>query len=143
MNKQQRIMVGMIGAALWSPIGLAAEHDQSMHMQHQKQAASPDKPAIKETRQAVKFPAQLREHTLANMRDHLLALQQIQEELARQDFDKAGDIAEQRLGMSFTGASRSPRCLEIHAAGDAGNRDGNAPQCQPLRYRGQGCRCDR
>ena len=109
MNKQQRIMVGMIGAALWSPLGLAAEHDQSMHMQHQKQATVPDQPEIKDTRQAVKFPAQLREHTLANMRDHLLALQQIQEELARQDFDKAGDIAEQRLGMSS---------LALHGAHD-------------------------
>lgn len=53
-----------------------------------------------DTRQAVHFPPALREDTLANMRDHLLALQQIQEALARQDYDLAGDLAEQRLGMS-------------------------------------------
>jgi hypothetical protein len=54
-------------------------------------------------RQVVHFPQALREHILANMRDHLLALQQIQEALSTQDFDKAADIAEQRLGMSALG----------------------------------------
>jgi hypothetical protein len=48
----------------------------------------------------VTFPAELREHTLANMRDHLLALQEIQETLAKGKFDQASEIAERRLGMS-------------------------------------------
>lgn len=34
------------------------------------------------------------------MRDHLLALGEIQEALSRSQFDQASDIAEQRLGMS-------------------------------------------
>jgi hypothetical protein len=34
------------------------------------------------------------------MRDHLLALQQIQEALSTLDYNKAADIAEQRLGMT-------------------------------------------
>jgi hypothetical protein len=34
------------------------------------------------------------------MRDHLLALQQIQEALGQEKFDAAGDIAEERLGMT-------------------------------------------
>jgi hypothetical protein len=34
-------------------------------------------------REFVRFPDALREHTLANMRDHLLALQEIQSALAR------------------------------------------------------------
>ncbi len=42
----------------------------------------------------------MKAHTLANMRDHLLALQQIQAALSRDELDKAADIAEQRLGMS-------------------------------------------
>jgi hypothetical protein len=49
---------------------------------------------------AVEFPGELREHTLANMRDHLLALQQIQAALAERAYDTAAAIAENRLGMS-------------------------------------------
>lgn len=48
----------------------------------------------------VYFPYQLRDHTLSNMRDHLLALAEIQDQLARQRYDEAAEIAEQRLGMS-------------------------------------------
>ena len=84
----------------------AQQHDPAMHMQRQAQAAKTMKPAQtapKDARQAVKFPKALREHTLANMRDHLLALQEIQEALAKQEYDRAGDIAEQRLGMSSLG----------------------------------------
>lgn len=51
----------------------------------------------------VQFPEMLRTHTLANMRDHLLALAEIQDQLARGAYDKASDIAEQRLGMSSLG----------------------------------------
>ena len=53
-----------------------------------------------DARQLVKFPEPLRSHTLANMRDHLVALGEIQEALSRSQFDQASDIAEQRLGMS-------------------------------------------
>ncbi len=79
---------------------LAQQHDPAMHLQHQTQAAKTTKAAPKDARRAVYFPKTLREHTLANMRDHLLALQEIQEALAQQDYDRAGDIAEHRLGMS-------------------------------------------
>jgi hypothetical protein len=48
----------------------------------------------------VNFPDELREHTLANMRDHLLALQEIQQALAQKQEDKAARIAEERLGLS-------------------------------------------
>ena len=60
-------------------------------------------------RQFVRFPDALRDHTLANMRDHLLALQEIQEALARGKEDLAGQIAERRLGMSS---------LSLHGAHD-------------------------
>jgi hypothetical protein len=53
-----------------------------------------------DVRELVRFPDALREHTLANMRDHLLAVQRIQEALARTQEDIAARIAEQRLGMS-------------------------------------------
>ena len=57
----------------------------------------------------VHFPESLRQHTLANMRDHLLTLQQIQEALAAGAFDLAAETSEQRLGLSS---------LRLHGAHD-------------------------
>ena len=51
-------------------------------------------------RERVRFPAEMRHHTLANMRDHLMALQEIDEALGRADYQHASEVAEQRLGMS-------------------------------------------
>jgi hypothetical protein len=56
-----------------------------------------------DTRELVKFPPRLAEHTLANMRDHLAALQEIQEHLGMGNPDVAARIAEKRLGMSSLG----------------------------------------
>lgn len=66
----------------------------AMHIQQ------PGEMAMTDSRTLVHFPAMLRMHTLANMRDHLLTLGEIQAALANNEFDKASDIAEQRLGMS-------------------------------------------
>lgn len=52
-----------------------------------------------DTRQLVTLPAPMAEHMLSNMRDHLLALHQIQDALSRGDTDAAARIAEDRLGM--------------------------------------------
>jgi len=54
----------------------------------------------RDARIAVAFPAELRQHTLSNMRDHLQALAQIQGYLAAHDFDRAAEVAEFQLGMS-------------------------------------------
>ena len=98
---KRRLTLAAALAGLCLPLAQAEDHDHAMHMQHMAQGAAPAKQApAKDSRQVVRFPTQLREHTLANMRDHLLALQQIQEALAKQEYDQAGDIAEQRLGMS-------------------------------------------
>ena len=56
-----------------------------------------------DTRSCVNYPEALRIHTLANMRDHLWAIAEIQDHLAKGSFDKASDLAEQRLGMSSLG----------------------------------------
>jgi hypothetical protein len=53
-----------------------------------------------DTRVLVELPPQLVEHTLANMRDHLLALQEISEALSEGATDKAARVAEERLGMT-------------------------------------------
>ncbi len=59
-------------------------------------------------RELVVLPAMMQEHLLANMRDHLHAIEQIQEALSEGRFDAAGQIAEEQLGMSslaFHGAA--------------------------------------
>jgi len=53
-----------------------------------------------DARQPVTMPAPMQEHMLANMRDHLTALGEIQTELAKGKYYQAADIAEQRIGMS-------------------------------------------
>jgi hypothetical protein len=53
-----------------------------------------------DTRQRVEMPAPMQEHMLANMRDHLVAMGEIQAALAAGKFNEAADIAEQRIGMS-------------------------------------------
>jgi hypothetical protein len=63
-----------------------------------------------DSRTIVQFPDAMRLHILANMRDHLLALSEIQAALGGGDFSRAAEISEQRLGMSS---------LERHGAHDA------------------------
>ncbi len=52
------------------------------------------------TRELVKLPPSMQQHMLTNMRDHLLAITEIQQALAAGEFDRAADIAEKRIGMS-------------------------------------------
>lgn len=56
--------------------------------------------ADQDTRTRVDLPAMMKTHMLRSMRDHLLALHEIQAALAKGQLDKAGDIAETRIGMS-------------------------------------------
>ncbi len=53
-----------------------------------------------DVRPKVEMPPTMVTHMLGNMRDHLQALNEIQAALAKGEFDKAADIAEQRIGMS-------------------------------------------
>lgn len=56
--------------------------------------------AAGEARQVVKLPAPMEQHMLANMRDHLAAISEIQQALGKNEYARAGDIAEKRIGMS-------------------------------------------
>ena len=56
--------------------------------------------AAEETRQLVKLPEMMQQHMLANMRDHLVSINEILVALENGDLGKAADIAEARLGMS-------------------------------------------
>lgn len=60
-----------------------------------------------DARLLVTFPETMRLHTITSMRDHLLALQEIDVALSQSALDKAASIAEQRLGM---------KPLELHGA---------------------------
>lgn len=64
--------------------------------------------AAQDARVAVELPAPMQAHMLANMRDHLAALHEIQAALAHDDSRRAAEVAEQRLGMSS---------LDTHGAG--------------------------
>lgn len=61
---------------------------------NQSSFADPD------TRIKVDMPDMMKTHMLGSMRDHLLALHEIQTALAKGELNKAGDIAETRIGMS-------------------------------------------
>lgn len=59
--------------------------------------------AAEDARELVELPQMMRQHMLANMRDHLLALAEIQQHLAQGAFDTAAQTAEARLGLSSLG----------------------------------------
>ncbi|TVP81412.1 MAG: hypothetical protein EA346_05570 [Thioalkalivibrio sp.] len=92
--------IGLAATAMlgFTSLGAAdsAEAPHRMHDHHQHETQHP----MEDTRTLVDLPEDLRSHMLANMRDHLLALQQIQDALARDEFEQAAQIAEQRLGMT-------------------------------------------
>ena len=104
-----------IGAAAYALPGFAqasrhavmrmAQHDPARGAAQETAQAGPADMAsmgapAADARQLVKFPEAMRLHTIASMRDHLLSLQEIDEALSKNEFDKAAGIAEQRLGMS-------------------------------------------
>lgn len=84
-------------------IALAQSNDHGSHQ------ASGDH--LSDARVAIELPSNLKQHMLANMRDHLLAVQEIQEALAHKQEDRAAQIAEQRLGMTS---------LRLHGAHEVG-----------------------
>ncbi len=98
MNLQRiAVAIAAILASALSAYVLAQTH------QHLEAPAAP----LTDTRQFVQFPEPMRIHTITSMRDHLLSLQEIDVALSKNDFDKASNIAETRLGMSS---------LEVHGA---------------------------
>ena len=56
--------------------------------------------AANDARELVKMPAPMVQHMLSNMRDHLLAITEIQQFLGKGDYQRAAEIAEKRIGMS-------------------------------------------
>jgi len=108
MRKRHKCFVPVLvlSAAALAPLAPAQDHQ---HMHDSSSAGAEPRDAGVDGRVPVAFPIALKEHTLANMRDHLLALSLIQGHLARLEFDAAADVAEKRLGMSS---------LSLHGAHD-------------------------
>jgi hypothetical protein len=94
MTKAHRRVALSVAAVLLTLAGCAQHaHDPARHGDAAGHAAV-------DTRISVAFPAPMKAATLAHMRDHLAALQEIQQALAAARFDEAAAIAEKRLGMS-------------------------------------------
>jgi hypothetical protein len=89
MRRLPALILALACAAL--PHYALAQH---AHAGHGGAAAAAD------ARTPVTLPAGMKVAMLANMRDHLLAVQQIQQALAEARFDEAATLAERRLGMS-------------------------------------------
>ncbi len=68
-------------------------------------------------RTPVKLPGPMRQHLLANMRDHLAAIDQILRCLADDDPDRAAGIAETRLGVSSLARHGAHRLAPFLPAG--------------------------
>lgn len=91
-------MRAMLFAAIaWAACLIASGTASAQHHGHQSHKGHDA--AQSDTRVPVALPPDLAGHMLANMRDHLLALQEINDALARGSYDKAAKIAEERLGM--------------------------------------------
>jgi hypothetical protein len=83
--------------------------------------------ASDDARVPVELPAMMQQHMLANMRDHLTAINEILDYLGKGEMDKAADIAEYRLGMSSLeshGASHMAKFMPegMREAGNAMHR---------------------
>jgi hypothetical protein len=66
--------------------------------------ATPRASGADDARTLVKLPPPMGEHMLANMRDHLSAVNEIQAALGRREYQRASELAESRLGMSSLAA---------------------------------------
>jgi len=100
-----RVLRRAVAVAMVAGVAFAAS--AQMHQHSPAPAGTGSAGSSGDSRQLVPFPEPMRLHTIANMRDHLSALQEIQVALSRSEFDRAGTIAERRLGMSS---------LELHGA---------------------------
>jgi len=86
-------------ALLTSMPALAQDH--SMHSDHSMHMATKGG----DDRQLVNFPPEMRQHTLANMRDHLAALSEILAAMSSAHYAKAAHVASTRLGLESPSAA--------------------------------------
>jgi hypothetical protein len=56
--------------------------------------------ADNDARRLVQLPEMMQQHMMSNMRDHLVAINEILISMTNGDFEKSAEVAEYRLGMS-------------------------------------------
>jgi hypothetical protein len=103
-----------------------SQHDPAMH-QHDMTPVPDSRTPTPDSRQFVDFPPEARQHMLTNMRDHFEALSEILTAVAANDYDKAAQIAETRLGPASMGAQG----CQHHAAGGDAAASMSAPATPP------------
>jgi hypothetical protein len=70
--------------------------------------------ASNDERLLVELPEMMKQHMMSNMRDHLAAINEILNNMANGELDRAAEVAESRLGMSSLeshGASHMARFM--------------------------------
>lgn len=87
-------------SAIAMAFGVTAYAQTPMHQMDHAQHMS----AGSDIRQQVNFPPEMRQHTLANMRDHLEALSEILSKMSAGQYTKAAQVASTRLGMDSPSA---------------------------------------
>lgn len=73
--------------------------------------------ANEDRRQFVQLPEMMQNHMMANMRDHLNALNDILVNMKNGELDKAAEVAEARLGMSSLEAHGASHMAEFMPEG--------------------------
>jgi hypothetical protein len=107
----RRFVSRLAAAALASVVTAAAADAPHQHI-HAPQASKP----AGERRQAVEFPPDLKEHTLANMRDHLLTLQRMHKSASRFALEavNAGATGDHKAPLAAL-ADLTAQCVACHA----------------------------
>lgn len=116
---RRTLFVSMFVIALAAGAAAAAQE----HADHRKHTAA----AVHDGRQWVNFPPEMRAHTLANMRDHLLALSEILSAMAEARYGSAARTAATRLGID------SPSAEGCKAEGAADAAQASTPGSMDLR----------
>ena len=70
-----------------------------------------------DARRLVQLPKKMQQHMMSNMRDHLVAVNEILIKLANGDFEEAAEIAEYRLGMSSPESNGASHMAEFMPEG--------------------------
>lgn len=107
------VVIALASLALSAGVAVYAQD----HMAPRQHMATPS-----DGRQLVSFPPDMRQHTLANMRDHLQALSEILSAMSGAQYGKAARIAEARLGMDSPSAAG---CKAEEAAASQVSRPAN------------------
>lgn len=104
MNFKTTLSVTALALAVSTGVDAQQPMSQMDHMNHQAHQPPTAAPGGGDGRQLVNFPPEMRQHTLANMRDHLLALSEILAAMAAGQYTKASQVAGARLGMDSPSA---------------------------------------